>query len=74
MNGHTYESIRHETQQHLDHRMHEASTERLARRLRSGAPSAKVDGVRWVLDRVHAGWAARLIHPPARPPMAAPLS
>jgi hypothetical protein len=74
MNAHTYDMIRHETQQRLDHRMHEASTERLARRLHSGTPSAKAAGVRWVLDRVHAGWAARLIHPTARAPMAAPLS
>ena len=61
MNGYSYDMIRHETQQHLDGRMHEASTERLTRRLRSGAPSTKADGVRW-LDRLHAGWAGRAIH------------
>jgi hypothetical protein len=37
MNGYTFDSVRFQTQEHLDHRAREAANERLARWCRSNA-------------------------------------
>lgn len=62
MNGYTLDSVRFETNAHIDRRTHEAAEERLARSLRGDAGRAGVPGLQRLL-RSRPGWAARVVHP-----------
>jgi hypothetical protein len=52
MNGYNFDSVRFQTQEHLDHRAREAASERLARQCRSHAEADRPAGRASLTSRV----------------------